>query len=51
VFDGIAEAVTTTIAPVVPMEGCSVRLLERVNAAVAAGPEAVATSPTESGTR
>jgi ATP-binding protein involved in chromosome partitioning len=51
VFDDIAEAVTTTIAPVVPMEGCSVRLLERVNAAVAAGPEAVATSPTESGTR
>jgi ATP-binding protein involved in chromosome partitioning len=37
VFDGIAEAVITTIAPVVAMDGCSVRMLERVEAAVAAG--------------
>ena len=37
VFDGIADAVATTIAPVVAMEGCSVRLLERVEAAVDAG--------------
>jgi ATP-binding protein involved in chromosome partitioning len=37
VFDDIAEAVMTTIAPVVPMDGCSVRLLERVEAAVSAG--------------
>jgi ATP-binding protein involved in chromosome partitioning len=36
-FDAIAEAVTTTIAPVVPMDGCSVRLLEQVEAAVNAG--------------
>ncbi len=33
----IADAVITTIAPVVAMDGCSVRLLERVEAAVAAG--------------
>ncbi len=39
VFDGIADSVITTIAPVVPMDGCSVRLLDRVNAAVAAGSE------------
>jgi hypothetical protein len=45
VFDGIAEAVITTIAPVVPMDGCSVRLLERVEAAVNAGPT---TGPTAS---
>jgi ATP-binding protein involved in chromosome partitioning len=40
-FDRLAEEVITTIAPVVPMEGCSVRLLERVEAAVrtGAGPE------------
>jgi ATP-binding protein involved in chromosome partitioning len=37
VFDGIAEAVITTIAPVAGMDGCSVRMLERVEAAVAAG--------------
>ncbi len=35
VFDAIAESVIT-IAPVVPMDGCSVRLLERVEAAVEA---------------
>jgi ATP-binding protein involved in chromosome partitioning len=33
-FDAIAHAVITTIAPVVAMEGCSARLLERVEAAV-----------------
>jgi ATP-binding protein involved in chromosome partitioning len=37
VFDGIADSVITTIAPVVAMDGCSVRLLEQVEAAVAAG--------------
>ncbi len=36
-FDAIAESVISTIAPVVAMDGCSVRLLERVEAAVAAG--------------
>ena len=36
-FDAIAESVITTIAPVVAMDGCSVRLLERVEAAVEAG--------------
>jgi ATP-binding protein involved in chromosome partitioning len=36
VFDAIAESVIT-IVPVVPMDGCSVRLLERVEAAVEAG--------------
>ncbi len=35
VFDAIAESVIT-IAPVVPMDGCSVRMLERVEAAVEA---------------
>jgi ATP-binding protein involved in chromosome partitioning len=35
-FDAIAESVIATIAPVVAMDGCSVRLLERVEAAVAA---------------
>ncbi len=34
VFDGIAETVITSIAPVTDMEGCSARLLERVEAAV-----------------
>jgi ATP-binding protein involved in chromosome partitioning len=33
-FDHIADAVITTIAPVVPMDACSVRLLDRVEAAV-----------------
>jgi ATP-binding protein involved in chromosome partitioning len=37
VFDRIADAVITTLAPVVAMDGCSVRMLERVEAAVAAG--------------
>jgi ATP-binding protein involved in chromosome partitioning len=37
VFDSIADSVITTIAPVVAMDGCSVRLLEQVEAAVAAG--------------
>jgi ATP-binding protein involved in chromosome partitioning len=37
VFDRLAEAVTTTIAPQVAMDGCSVRLLEQVEAAVADG--------------
>jgi ATP-binding protein involved in chromosome partitioning len=53
-FDAIAESVITTIAPVVAMDGCSVRLLERVEAAVEAGQlagptptplESTATSP------
>ncbi len=35
-FDRIADAVITTIAPVVPMEGCSARMLEHIEAAVAA---------------
>jgi ATP-binding protein involved in chromosome partitioning len=51
VFDGIAEAVITTIAPVVPMDGCSVRLLERVEAAVNAGsPTGPTASPVEAPT-
>ena len=37
VFDDIAETVITTIAPVTAMDGCSARLLERVEAAVEAG--------------
>lgn len=37
VFDDIAQEVITTIAPLVVMDGCTVRLLDRVNAAVAAG--------------
>jgi ATP-binding protein involved in chromosome partitioning len=36
-FDAIAESVITTIAPRLAMDGCSVRLLERVEAAVEAG--------------
>jgi ATP-binding protein involved in chromosome partitioning len=36
VFDEIADALIT-IAPVVAMDGCSVRMLDRVEAAVAAG--------------
>jgi ATP-binding protein involved in chromosome partitioning len=35
-FDRIADAVITTIAPVVAMEGCSARMLEHIEAAVAA---------------
>ncbi len=45
VFDAIADSVITTIAPVVPMDGCSVRLLDRVNAAVAAGTDGAAPIP------
>ncbi len=41
VFADMAEQVVTTIAPVVPMDGCSARLLERVEAAVDAGVLAV----------
>jgi ATP-binding protein involved in chromosome partitioning len=37
VFDRIAESVITTNAPVVSMEGCSARMLDRVEAAVRAG--------------
>jgi ATP-binding protein involved in chromosome partitioning len=37
VFDDIAATVITSIAPVTAMDGCSVRLLERVEAAVEAG--------------
>jgi ATP-binding protein involved in chromosome partitioning len=37
VFAAIAEEVVTTIAPVLPMDGCSARMLERVAAAVEAG--------------
>jgi ATP-binding protein involved in chromosome partitioning len=48
VFDQIADSVIT-IAPVVAMDGCSVRMLERVEAAVAAGsagdPEGVPVMP------
>jgi ATP-binding protein involved in chromosome partitioning len=36
-FDRIAEAIATTIAPVVRMEGCSARMLDRVEAAVRGG--------------
>ena len=36
-FARIADAVITTIAPVVAMDGCSARLLDRVEAAVRAG--------------
>ncbi len=50
-FDAIAESVITTIAPVVAMDGCSVRLLERVEAAVEAGqPGEPAPSPRETAT-
>ncbi len=52
VFADIADSVITTIAPVVSMDGCSVRLLERVNAAVAAGSDETGPlAPTETGTR
>ena len=37
VFDEIAEKVVTSIAPVTAMDGCSARLLDRVQAAVDAG--------------
>jgi len=37
VFDQIADQVITSIAPVVAMEGCSVRLLDAMKSAVEAG--------------
>ena len=37
VFDEIAATVITSIAPVTAMDGCSARLVERVEAAVEAG--------------
>jgi len=37
VFADMAETVVTSIAPTLAMDGCSARLLERVEAAVAAG--------------
>jgi ATP-binding protein involved in chromosome partitioning len=46
VFASLADEVVTHIAPVIPMEGCSARLLERVEAAVDAG--ALAATPTPS---
>ncbi|HEX3980033.1 MAG TPA: Mrp/NBP35 family ATP-binding protein [Acidimicrobiales bacterium] len=52
VFDEIAESVITTVAPRVAMDGCSVRLLQRVEAAVEAGAVADgAPSPVEATTR
>jgi ATP-binding protein involved in chromosome partitioning len=52
VFDEIAESVITTVAPRVAMDGCSVRLLQRVEAAVEAGAGADGTpSPVEATTR
>jgi ATP-binding protein involved in chromosome partitioning len=44
VFATLAEEFVTTIAPVIPMDGCSARLLERVEAAVDAG--TLAATPT-----
>ncbi len=44
VFASLAEEVVTTIAPVIAMDGCSARLVERVEAAVDAG--TLASSPT-----
>jgi ATP-binding protein involved in chromosome partitioning len=46
VFAALAEEVVTTIAPVIPMDGCSARLLERVEAAVDAGTLAAAPTST-----
>jgi ATP-binding protein involved in chromosome partitioning len=46
VFAALAEEVVTTIAPVIPMDACSARLLERVEAAVDAG--TLAGTPTSS---
>lgn len=36
-FDEIAAAVTTTIAPVLAMDGCSARLLDLIESAVEDG--------------
>jgi hypothetical protein len=41
----LADEVVTHIAPVIPMEGCSARLLEHVEAAVEAGALAATPSP------
>ncbi|HWE70860.1 MAG TPA: Mrp/NBP35 family ATP-binding protein [Acidimicrobiales bacterium] len=46
VFAALADEVVTTIAPVIPMEGCSARLLEHVEAAVEAGALAATPAPT-----
>jgi ATP-binding protein involved in chromosome partitioning len=51
VFDEVAESVMTTIAPRVAMEGCSVRLLQRVEEAVEAGADGVTVPPVEATTR
>ncbi len=51
VFDEIAESVMTTIAPRVAMDGCSVRLLQRVEEAVEAGADGVTVPPVEATTR
>ncbi|HEX3840188.1 MAG TPA: Mrp/NBP35 family ATP-binding protein [Acidimicrobiales bacterium] len=45
VFAALAEEVVTHIAPVIPMEGCSARLLEHIEAAVEAGALAATPSP------
>jgi ATP-binding protein involved in chromosome partitioning len=45
VFAALADEVVTHIAPVIPMEGCSARLLEHVEAAVEAGALAATPSP------
>ena len=45
VFDQIAESVISSVAPVVPMDGCSVRLLDRVEEAVRAGLAPAAAEP------
>jgi ATP-binding protein involved in chromosome partitioning len=44
-FDLIADAVITTIAPVVAMDGCSARMLDRVEAAVRAAEPLTPTTP------
>ncbi len=44
-FDLIAEAVMTTVAPVVAMDGCSARMLDRVEAAVRAVEPLAPTTP------
>lgn len=45
VFAALADEVVTNIAPVIPMEGCSARLLEHVEAAVEAGALAATPAP------
>jgi hypothetical protein len=39
VFDSLAERMTTEIAPVVEVSGCSARLLDRVGRALDAAPQ------------